>query len=148
MLTLLAAVVFAQSHVAVQVGKEKQDSVARAKSDSIAVRRDQERDSLRAPARVKDSVRKEIRLAKQLPFTPTVLARAFKDPRVMELLLHAREARLAQDSSLTGYDANAYERMSVGIGFKRIGRDRLLMRSERASHVMWHRGNGAGMPAQ
>ncbi|HEX9382771.1 MAG TPA: hypothetical protein VF908_05175, partial [Gemmatimonadaceae bacterium] len=62
MLTLLAAVVFAQSHVAVQVGKEKQDSVARAKSDSIAVRRDQVRDSLRARARVKDSVRKEIRL--------------------------------------------------------------------------------------
>src|SRR6266550_3840054 len=143
MLTLLAAVVFAQSHVAVQVGKEKQDSVARAKSDSIAVRRDQVRDSLRARARVKDSVRKEIRLAKQLPVTPAVLASAFKDPRARELLLRAREARLAQDSSLTGYDANAYERMSVGIGFKRIGRDRLLMRSERASHVMWQRGNGA-----
>ncbi|HZD86197.1 MAG TPA: hypothetical protein VE052_09810, partial [Gemmatimonadaceae bacterium] len=81
MLTLLAAVVFAQSHVAVQVGKEKQDSIARAKSDSIAVRRDQVRDSLRARARVKDSVRKEIRLAKQLPVTPEVLASAFKDPR-------------------------------------------------------------------
>ena len=143
MLTLLAAVVFAQSHVAVQVGKEKQDSVARAKSDSIAVRRDQVRDSLRARARVKDSVRKEIRLAKQLPVTPAILASAFKDPRARELLLRARDARLAQDSSLTGYDANAYERMSVGIGFKRIGRDRLLMRSERASHVMWQRGNGA-----
>src|SRR6202162_1232132 len=143
MLALLAAVVFAQSHVAVQVGKEKQDSVARAKSDSIAVRRDQVRDSLRARARVRDSVRKEIRLAKQLPITPAVLASAFKDPRAKALLLHAREARLAQDSSLTGYDANAYERMSVGIGFKRIGRDRLLMRSERASHVVWQRGNGA-----
>ena len=33
--------------------------------------------------------------------------------------------------------------MSVGMGFKKIGRDRLLMRSERASHVVWQRGKGA-----
>jgi hypothetical protein len=72
-----------------------------------------------------------------------VLATAFKDPGARELLLRAREARLGQDSTLTGYDANAYERMSVGMGFKRIGRDRLLMRSERASHVVWQRGKGA-----
>ena len=143
MLALLAAVVFAQSHVAVQVGKEKQDSVARAKSDSIAFRRDQRRDSLRAHERVRDSVRRETRLAKRLPVTPAVMASAFKDPRARDLLLRAREARLSQDSSLTGYDANAYERMSVGMGFTRIGRDRLLMRSEQASHVMWQRGKGA-----
>ena len=143
MLTLLAAVVFAQSHVLLQVGTDKQDSVTRAKRDSIAVGREQRRDSLRARGRVRDSVRKEIRLAKQLPVTPAVLASAFKDPRARELLLHARAARLTQDSSLTGYDAKAYERMSVGMGFKHIGRDRLLMRSERASHVMWQRGKGA-----
>jgi hypothetical protein len=143
MLALLAAVVFAQSHVNLQIGKEKQDSAARARSDSIAIRREQVHDSLRARGRARDSARKEIRLAKQLPVTPAILASAFKDSRAKELLLHAREARLTQDSSLTGYDANAYERMSVGIGFKRIGRDRLLMRSERASHVMWQRGNGA-----
>lgn len=148
MLSLLAAAVFAQSSVTLQIGKEKQDSVARAKSDSIAVRRDQVRDSLRARARVRDSVRKEIRIAKRLPITPAVLASAFKDPRARELLLHAREARLSQDSSLTGYDANSYARMSVGIGFKRIGRDRLLMRSERASHVRWQRGNGAIIDVQ
>jgi hypothetical protein len=29
------------------------------------------------------------------------------------------------------------------MGFKHIGRDRLLMRSEQASHVMWQRGKGA-----
>ncbi|HXN77007.1 MAG TPA: ShlB/FhaC/HecB family hemolysin secretion/activation protein [Gemmatimonadaceae bacterium] len=143
MLALLAAVVFAQSHVAIQVGKEKQDSVARAKSDSIAFRRDQRRDSLRAHERVRDSVRREIRVAKRLPVTPAVMASAFKDPGARDLLLRAREARLSQDSSLTGYDANAYERMSVGMGFTRIGRDRLLLRSEQASHVVWQRGKGA-----
>jgi hypothetical protein len=143
MLALLAAVVFAQSHVAIQVGKEKQDSIARAKSDSIAFRRDQRRDSLRAHERVRDSVRREIRVAKRLPVTPAVMASAFKDPGARDLLLRAREARLSQDSSLTGYDANAYERMSVGMGFTRIGRDRLLLRSEQASHVVWQRGKGA-----
>ncbi|HMG71669.1 MAG TPA: ShlB/FhaC/HecB family hemolysin secretion/activation protein [Gemmatimonadaceae bacterium] len=143
MLALLAVVVFAQSHAVLQIGGDNKDSVSQAKRDSIAFRRDQVRDSLRARSRARDSARKEIRLAKKLPITPAVLASAFKDPRARDLLLHAREARLSQDSSLTAYDANSYERMSVGIGFKRIGRDRLLMRSERASHVRWQRGNGA-----
>ena len=33
MLSLLAAIVFAQSSVTLQIGKDKQDSVARTKSD-------------------------------------------------------------------------------------------------------------------
>ena len=143
MLALLAAVVFAQSHATLQVGADSKDSVTRAKRDSIAVRRDQVRDSLRTRARIRDSVRKEIRIGKRVPLTPAILASAFKDPRARAILLQAREARLTQDSSLTGYDANAYERLSVGMGFKHIGRDRLLLRSERASHVMWQRGKGA-----
>jgi hypothetical protein len=148
MLALLAVAVFAQSSVTLQLGKEKQDSIARAKSDSIAYRREQRVDSMRARSRARDSVRKEIRLAKKLPVTPAVLATAFKDAGARDLLLRAREARLTQDSTLTGYDANAYERMSVGMGFKRIGRDRLLMRSERAAHVMWQRGKGAIIDVQ
>ena len=143
MIALIAAVVFAQSSVSLQIGKEKQDSAARAKQDSIMVRREERRDSIMAKARVRDSVRKAIRLAKRPAITPTVLASAFKDPRARDLLLRARQARLTQDSTLTGYDANTYERMSVGMGFKRIGRDRLLMRAERATHVMWQRNNGA-----
>jgi len=142
MLALLAAVVFAQT-VSVHVGKEAQDSVAKAKRDSVAVRREQRRDSLRARELVHDSLRKEARLARKLPVTPAVLATAFKDPGARDLLLRAREARLNQDTALTGYIANGYERMSLGMGFKRIGRDRLMMRTERASRVMWQRGKGA-----
>ncbi|HMI49098.1 MAG TPA: hypothetical protein VK481_10540, partial [Gemmatimonadaceae bacterium] len=140
MLAFLAVVVFAQS-ASITIGGK--DSADHAKRDSIAVRRDQVRDSLRARRNERDSVRKEIRLAKKLPITPAIMASAFKDSRARDLLLHAREARLSQDSTLTGYDANAYERLSVGMGFKHIGRDRLLLRSERASHVMWQRGKGA-----
>ncbi len=143
MLALLTAIVFAQSHVSLQVGKDNPDSVARAKRDSIAVRREERRDSMIAKARVRDSIRKAVRIARRPPVTPAVLASAFKDSRARDLLLKAREARLIQDSTLTGYDASAYERVSVGMGFKRIGRDRLLMRAERATHVMWQRDKGA-----
>jgi hypothetical protein len=144
MLALVAAVVFAQTSVSLQIGgKEKMDSVAKAKNDSIMVRREERRDSVMAKARARDSVRKANRLAKRPPITPAVLASAFKDAAARDLLLRARAARLNQDSTLTGYDASSYERMSVGMGFKRIGRDRLLMRSERAAHVVWQRGTGA-----
>src|SRR3982074_24874 len=139
MLALLAAVVFAQSHISLQVGKDTRDSVAVAKRDSIAVRREERRGSMIAKARVRDSIRKAFRIARRPPVTPAVLASAFKDSRARDLLLRACEARLVQDSTLTAYDASAYERVSVGMGFKRIGRDRLLMRAERATHVMWQR---------
>ena len=147
MLALLAAVVFAQSHVTVQVGADK-DSVDRAKRDSIAVRREMRRDSLHAREQVRDSSRRERRIRNRIPVTPAILASAFKDARARNILVQAREARLRQDSTLTGYDASAYERLSVGMGFKHIGRDRLLLRSERASHVMWQRGKGAIIDVQ
>ncbi len=143
MLALVAAVVFAQSTISLQIGKDKQDSAARARNDSIMMRREERRDSVMARARARDSARKALRLAKRPPITPAVLASAFKDAQAKDLLLRARAARLNQDSTLTGYDASAYERMSVGMGFKRIGRDRLLMRSERAAHVVWQRDRGA-----
>ncbi|HEY1951188.1 MAG TPA: hypothetical protein VGG76_00150, partial [Gemmatimonadaceae bacterium] len=143
MLALLAAAVFAQSSVTLRIGSEAQDSIAKHKRDSVAVLRDQRMDSLRAHRHERDSVRQEIRLARRLPLTPAVLASAFRDAGARELLTRARAARLTQDSTLVSYSADAYERMSIGMGFKRIGRDRLLMRTERASHVMWERGKGA-----
>ena len=143
MLALLAAAVFAQSSVTVQVGTARQDSIDRARRDSIAYRREQRRDSLRAHRESRDSLRQQIRATRQLPITPAVVASAFKDARARDLLLRARAARLTQDSALKGYVSNGYERISVGMGFKRIGRDRLLLRGERASHVIWQRGKGA-----
>ncbi|MEA2705965.1 MAG: hypothetical protein QOH22_753, partial [Gemmatimonadaceae bacterium] len=143
MLSLLAAIVFAQSSITLQVGKDKQDSVSRARRDSIAFRRDEHRDSMMVKARVRDSIRKALRVARRPQVTPAILASAFKDARARDLLLQARQARLIQDSTLTAYDASTYARFSVGLGFKRIGRDRLFMRSEHAAHVMWQRDKGA-----
>jgi len=141
MLALLAAALFAQTSATIRIGDApKVDS---AKADSIAHARDVRRDSLRAESARKDSARKLARMARRPALTPALLASAYKDARARDLLLKAREARLKQDSTLTGYEAKAYERMSVGMGFKRIGRDRLLMRAERAAEVKWQRGKPA-----
>jgi hypothetical protein len=71
------------------------------------------------------------------------LATAFKDNAARDILLLARDARMRQDSALLSYDATTYQRISAGLGFARIGRDRLAFRSEDATRVRWRRGVGA-----
>jgi hypothetical protein len=147
MLALLTAIVFAQSSVTIGVGnapKPKSDSVRlerERRQDSIRLSREIWRDSIIAARRDNDSTDRAKRRAKQIAMTPALEANAFKDSRARTLLTAARKARMEQDSSITGYDATAYERMSVGLGFKRIVRNRLLMRSERAARIVWSRGS-------
>src|SRR5438874_8445035 len=81
--------------------------------------------------------------SRRLPVTTRVLATAFRDPAARLLLARAREARMSQDSALLSYDATSYQRISAGMGFSRIGRDRLIFRTENVSRVRWQRGNGA-----
>ncbi len=119
-------------HVSVQVGAGgTSDSAKRANRDSIrALIREREYDrSRRPPVRI--------------PVTPELEASAFRDSRARDLLLSARAARLRQDSTLQSYDANAYQRLSVGIGLRAIGRDRLFFRTENATRVRWSRDGGA-----
>ncbi|MEO7966719.1 MAG: hypothetical protein ABIT38_22705, partial [Gemmatimonadaceae bacterium] len=107
-------------------------------------------DSLKRVA-IMDSVRfieqeheidRERRTPRRIPLTPELERTAFIDPGARSLLLNARAARLRQDSSLLSYDAKAYQRLSVGLGFRAIGRERLLFRTENASRVRWSRTNG------
>ncbi len=146
MFALLTALVFAQTtaHITIGAGKPKEpDSAAIRRADSAAMRREIFRDSLRNRRSDHDSSAADRRRARRIPVTASLLSSAFKDQRAAKLLAMARESRLDQDSALTGYDATSYERVSVGMGFKRIGRDRLLMRSERAARVVWTRGSPA-----
>ena len=80
---------------------------------------------------------------KRVPVTDEHLRTAFKSPLARTLLLRARAARLSQDSALVSYDATAYIRVSAGMGFSKIGRDRLIFRHENVTHVRWHRDVGA-----
>jgi hypothetical protein len=75
--------------------------------------------------------------------TAELSASAFKDPTAKITLLKARAARLTQDSELVAYDAMSHQRLSVGMGFGKLGRDRLMFRHEAASRVQWQRGVGA-----
>ena len=80
---------------------------------------------------------------KRVPVTDEMRRTAFKDPVARDLLLRARKARLEQDSMLLSYDARAYQRFSVGMGLRALGRDRLLIRHEDVSQVKWRKGTGA-----
>ncbi|MBC7898116.1 MAG: hypothetical protein H7066_22040, partial [Cytophagaceae bacterium] len=119
--------------VSVQVGGSK------AKADSA--KRAVIRDSIRAEIvnRADDNRRRPVR---RIPVTPELERTAFKDSSSRALLLRARAARFEQDSTLLSYDASAYQRISAGLGFRAIGRDRLLFRVENASRVRWSRSGG------
>jgi hypothetical protein len=91
-----------------------------------------------------DSVRfAHWRAERRIPLTPQLEASAYRDGLARELVLRARRARLAQDSTLTAYDAMAHERLTVGLGVGGAGREKLFLRNETASHVRWQRGHGA-----
>ena len=80
---------------------------------------------------------------KRIPLTEEHLRTAFKSPLARRLLERARAARMSQDSALLSYEATAYQRVSAGMGFSKIGRDRLIFRHENVTHVRWHRDVGA-----
>ncbi|MDB4877585.1 MAG: hypothetical protein JWM41_4031 [Gemmatimonadetes bacterium] len=82
------------------------------------------------------------------PVTAEDQRTAFKDPTAKVTLLHARVARLSQDSALVAYDAMSYSRISAGMGFTKIGRDRLIFRHESAARVQWRQGVGVWMEAK
>ncbi|MEO8878791.1 MAG: hypothetical protein ABI446_00150, partial [Gemmatimonadaceae bacterium] len=75
--------------------------------------------------------------------TPELEANAYRDPVAREIILHARRARLQQDSSLLSYDAMSHERLTVGLGIGKVGLEKLFLRNEMASRVRWQRGRGA-----
>ncbi|GLC26626.1 hypothetical protein [Roseisolibacter agri] len=102
------------------------------------------RDSLRELMRDSMQARRERRQREVIrqTVTPEMERTAFADATARTLLERARVARLTQDSALRAYDAKTYQRLSLGVGIRRIGRERLFMRTESASRVRWSRGNG------
>lgn len=140
---LLSLAVFFQTVVlTVGTSVSAQDTVAaraaRARADTMRVRED----SIRA---ARDSIAAARRRARVIPVTPEAVATAFATGDARMLLLRARSARLSQDSALRAYDATTYERMSIGLHLGLLGRERLLFRTERSTHVQWARDKGAAI---
>jgi hypothetical protein len=69
-------------------------------------------------------------------------ASAFSDPEAKRILLRAREARVRQDSALTAYKATATQRISMGMGAKRLGLEKLLFRGDNVAEISWRRNVG------
>ena len=76
-----------------------------------------------------DSPATSRRAPRRVPVTAEHLGTAFRDTAARSLLLRARVARMEQDSALLAYDATAYHRISLGMGFRVLGRDRLVFRA-------------------
>ncbi|HEX6059035.1 MAG TPA: hypothetical protein VFZ11_08470 [Gemmatimonadaceae bacterium] len=81
----------------------------------------------------------------RIPVTEEIRRSAFTNAGAREILDGARRARLAGDAMLSGYDAKSVMRVSAGLGFKRLGRQRLLFRGESAARIRWQRDVGARM---
>ena len=126
---LLVAALLLQVHVGVST---KSDSAKKSKDVNVGISIGGE-----------DSTHGRRRPPKRIPVTAEHLRTAFKSPLARTLLERARAARLSQDSAFMSYDATAYLRISAGMGFSKIGRDRLIFRHENATHVRWHRDVGA-----
>ena len=105
------------------------------------------RDTSRARAerveRVERDEGDDERPVRRVPVTEEHLRTAFRTPAAGVMLHRARTARVRQDSAIVSYEANTYRRISAGMGFSKIGRDRLIFRHESASLVRWHRDVGA-----
>ncbi|HET9003376.1 MAG TPA: hypothetical protein VFN39_05165, partial [Gemmatimonadaceae bacterium] len=83
------------------------------------------------------------RAAKRIPVTPAHIATAYANEATRQLVLRARGARLAVDSTLRSYEGLTYQRMSAGIALRALARTRLAARGEQAARVSWDRDRGA-----
>ncbi|MGH7639245.1 MAG: ShlB/FhaC/HecB family hemolysin secretion/activation protein [Gemmatimonadaceae bacterium] len=92
---------------------------------------------------VRAGTRRNNREPRRVAVTAQHVATAFRTPLARTLLERARFSRMQQDSTLRAYEATAHLRISAGMGFSRIGRDRLLFRHENVTNVSWNRDVGA-----
>ena len=81
--------------------------------------------------------------AKRIPVTPALIASAYRTPATRALVLRARDARTAVDSTLRAYRATAYQRMSAGLALRALAPERLAARGEQSAKVWWDRDRGA-----
>ena len=121
-------------------GESAPDSAERARREA---RRREVRDSILDAADARGGMRcRPKRESRRVAVTPEHLRTAFTSPAARTMFESARAARVNQDSSLLSYDAKSYQRISAHMGFRKVGRQRLVFRSENASRVRWERDAG------
>jgi hypothetical protein len=65
------------------------------------------------------------------------------DETAMQFLARARIARLRNDSALASYEATALQRVTMSVGLRAIGGERIAYRRESAARVHWDRTQGS-----
>jgi hypothetical protein len=74
--------------------------------------------------------------------TDDASATAFGSPEARAVLDRARDARERQDSALKAYRATTTQRMSVHMGARRLGLEKLLFRGDNVAEIAWRRDVG------
>ena len=67
---------------------------------------------------------------------------AFSSPEARTVFERAREARERQDSALKAYRATTTQRMSVHLGARRLGLEKLLFQGDNVAQISWRRDVG------
>jgi hypothetical protein len=67
---------------------------------------------------------------------------AFSSPEARAVFERAREARERQDSALKAYRATTTQRMSVHLGARRLGLEKLLFQGDNVAQITWRRDVG------
>ncbi|MBL0940764.1 MAG: hypothetical protein IBJ03_17860 [Gemmatimonadaceae bacterium] len=72
----------------------------------------------------------------------TAATTAFSNAEAREVFDRARAAREQQDSALKAYRATTTQRMSLGMGARKLGLEKLMFRGDNVAEISWRRGVG------
>lgn len=132
--TMTAPCLAAQSAPPPPAKRPVRDTLTAAQREELRELARVTRETQRAQVRADTSTRRSLARAAE----PT----AFADSGARLLLARARSAREQQDSALRSYRATATQRMSVGMGVRKVGLEKLLWRGDNVAKVEWKRGTG------
>ena len=137
-ITLLPVALAAQSSSGRSAGRDS----TRGRRDTLSV---EERRAVREAVRDARSINRR-RLggdsATKARLTAEAASSAFGSPDARAIFDRAREARERQDSALRAYRATTTQRMSVHMGARRLGLEKLLFRGDNVAQISWRRDVG------
>lgn len=105
--------------------------------DSVrAILRDVQRDARDVSRATWDSARPAVTV------TEADRRSAFANPEAERMLARARAARLQQDSALRSYRATTTQRITLGLGVRRLGLEKRLFQGDNVARISWSRDGG------
>ncbi|BAH40125.1 MAG TPA: hypothetical protein DGD08_11755 [Gemmatimonas aurantiaca] len=122
--------------------RAQRDSVRRPSADSLTR---EQREAVREAARDARSISRRVQRgdsSTRAALTDAASTTAFATPEARAILVRARQAREVQDSALKSYRATTTQRMSVSMGARKLGLEKLLFRGDNVAEISWRRDVG------